>query len=233
MFRIDTDGSDSGHFRDGNPGTGQEGTVVSAEWLNELQETITGAIEGAGIVLEKGDIGQLYDAMLAIAVGVAGAGSGPGAVPTTRALGVSGLLTGGGDLTADRSFGVPAASAADVVAGVSTTTAVTPAALAGAYASSVGSEIEIKLPGGLIIKMGGTDTYHTEGQVPWNFATPFPNNCFRVFVSGVNATAATNRDCWAQKVSQSLAGFIAMVQWSGNTGTINSLDGIDYIAVGN
>ncbi|CAN5489001.1 hypothetical protein BH10PSE14_BH10PSE14_29910 [soil metagenome] len=233
MFRIDTDGSDSGQFRDGNPSTGQEGTVLSAEYLNEMQETIAKAIELAGIALSKGDPTQLYDAMMAIALGVAGAGSGPGSVPTTRLVATTGLLSGGGDLTADRTLTLPAASAADVVAGMRSDAAITPLALAGAYASTVGAEIDLHFPGGLILKFGGTGAYTTEGQVPHDFVTAFPNNCFRVIPTGINATANINRDIWPQVVSKSKTGCIFYAQWTGNGGTINSLDGIDFVSIGN
>lgn len=55
-----------------------------------------------------------------------------GGIPATRAVGVSGLATGGGTLAADMTVGVPAASAAEVAAGSNTTKAVTAGALADA-----------------------------------------------------------------------------------------------------
>lgn len=60
---------------------------------------------------------------------------GPAAgVSASRQIATSGLATGGGDLTADRTITVPAAAAADVRAGTSSAKANTPAALAGAAA---------------------------------------------------------------------------------------------------
>lgn len=232
MFRIDTDGSVSGQFTDGNPSTGQEGTVASAEWLNETQETIARAIELAGIALAKGNAHQLYDAILAIATGVAGVGAGPGAVPTTRTLGVGGLVTGGGDLTANRSFSVPAASAADVVAGTSTSAAVTPSALAGAMTASAGANGYCRLPGGLIFQWGGTDTFQNEGAFAVTFPIEFPTACFRAIPTVVNATAGTNRDVWAQRTSLSTTGFTGFAQWTGNGGSVGTIDGVDWWAIG-
>lgn len=52
-----------------------------------------------------------------------------GGVQTTRNLGVGGLVTGGGNLGADRTFTVTASTAAQVAAGTDTSTAVTPGAL--------------------------------------------------------------------------------------------------------
>lgn len=74
MHRIDTEGSDEGQFRDGNPQIGQGGTIMSFDWFNDVQENLCGVIEGAGIELEKGDYGQLQAAITAmIAAGVAAA----------------------------------------------------------------------------------------------------------------------------------------------------------------
>lgn len=47
-------------------------------------------------------------------------------VPTTRSIGVSGLATGGGSLTADRTIGVPAASQSEAEACIDNTVAMTP-----------------------------------------------------------------------------------------------------------
>lgn len=55
-------------------------------------------------------------------------------VPATRNFAAAGLVTGGGNLSADRTFTVTASSAGDVQAGTSTSTAVTPAALAASSA---------------------------------------------------------------------------------------------------
>jgi hypothetical protein len=52
-----------------------------------------------------------------------------GGVNPTRALNAAGLVTGGGNLGADRTFTVTASTAAQVAAGTDTTTAMTPASL--------------------------------------------------------------------------------------------------------
>jgi hypothetical protein len=75
MFRIDSDsvsptlptpssvGATVGYFTEGDPGVGILGTKVSADWLNAVQEEISGVIEGAGLSLDKTDPGQLHAAI--------------------------------------------------------------------------------------------------------------------------------------------------------------------------
>lgn len=65
MFRIDSEdavavlptpdaaGPISGYFSKGDPGIGQEATVVSFDWMNALQETVIHPIEDAGLPLSK------------------------------------------------------------------------------------------------------------------------------------------------------------------------------------
>lgn len=53
-------------------------------------------------------------------------------IPTTRNVAAGGLATGGGDLSTDRTITVTAATPAEIVAGASTSTAITPSGLAGA-----------------------------------------------------------------------------------------------------
>lgn len=59
MHRIDTPGHDEGLFRNGNPQVGQQGTIMDADWANDVQENICSVIEAAGEDLEKGDFDQL------------------------------------------------------------------------------------------------------------------------------------------------------------------------------
>lgn len=71
MHRVDTEGHDDGLFQDGTPQTGQQGTMLSEDWFNDVQENICGVIEdGAGEELIKGDYTQLR---LAIAAMIAAA----------------------------------------------------------------------------------------------------------------------------------------------------------------
>ena len=67
MHRIDTSTAKNGKFTDGNPHKPKEEypTQLNASWFNAVQENICTAIEGQGILLEKGNVNQLYQAMVA------------------------------------------------------------------------------------------------------------------------------------------------------------------------
>lgn len=52
-----------GYFQDGEPSVGAPGTVVPADWLNSVQEEILGVVEAAEITPERGNNGQLLEAL--------------------------------------------------------------------------------------------------------------------------------------------------------------------------
>ena len=62
MQRI---GTDSGLFSNGDPGSGTKGTLVTAEWLNAMQEELAYIVEGLGVELDDGDTTQILSALLA------------------------------------------------------------------------------------------------------------------------------------------------------------------------
>lgn len=65
MFRIDSAGATPGNrFTEGDPGLSIPATVVSDEFLNNVQEEIILPIEKMGIALDKLDEGQLWQAFL-------------------------------------------------------------------------------------------------------------------------------------------------------------------------
>lgn len=81
MHRVDTEGNAAGLFQDGTPQTGQQGTLVAAPWLNDLQENVCRVVEEAGMPLVKGDYDQLTLAITAlIAAGGAATRVRPGVV---------------------------------------------------------------------------------------------------------------------------------------------------------
>lgn len=233
MHRIDTDGATSdGHFTDGNPAVGQEGTIFDAAWLTDMQETIAFVIEHAGIPLVKGDYSQLAAAITEMVAGIVG--SGGGAVPTTRKVLGGGLVTGGGTLDVDETLTVAKALAAEIAVGTEAGKAITPDQLAAVFGTGTASNGTIALPGGRILKYFGYDTpISAEGQVVIPFDTPFPTACLRVpSLVAVNASATGNRDIWPQLVSKSKTGLIAYCQWTGVNGTLHTLDGIEGWAIG-
>lgn len=64
MHRIDgPSATQQNQFTEGSPTGGVPATIVSDDWLNDVQENICRAIEAAGITLAKGDFTQLTQAI--------------------------------------------------------------------------------------------------------------------------------------------------------------------------
>ena len=60
MHRIDHATAAPGElFTEGNPATATPATIVTHDWLNDVQENICGVVEAAGTTLAKGDYSQL------------------------------------------------------------------------------------------------------------------------------------------------------------------------------
>jgi len=65
MFRIDSEGATlDNKYTEGDPSLGVPATVVSADWLNSVQEELSGFIEYNGLVLNKASTTQIQAAML-------------------------------------------------------------------------------------------------------------------------------------------------------------------------
>lgn len=86
MHRIDGPGATiTNQFTEGDPGSSIPATVVTADWLNALQEEIAGVIEGAGDTLDKPDNGQLLAAIdTLIAAAIAGFNLADGSVTAAK-----------------------------------------------------------------------------------------------------------------------------------------------------
>jgi hypothetical protein len=68
MHRIDTPSATvDEQFTEGSPTGGVPATVVSADWLNSIQEEIANVVESAGLTLEKENNEQLLSAIIGIA----------------------------------------------------------------------------------------------------------------------------------------------------------------------
>ena len=93
------------------------------------------------------------------------------------------------------------------------------------------NEFSMPLGGGVILK-GGSVAAFQEGVVTRDFAQPFPTSCFLVLATAVNGTGSIDRNIWAQRHSKSAQSFGVMLQLSGGSGA-NSIDGFDWIALGN
>ena len=181
MQRIAGPGHVGNRFDEGNPAIGQQATMVTAAFMNAVQEEIARACELAGIALDPDNDEQLYAAILAIAAGAAGAGG--GAVPTTRTVTAAGLATGGGDLAADRVITVPKASAAEVAAGVIDNKAVTPLSLLGGVGGQLLAGVGYVKIFSLIIQWG-TYSVGANSSANVTFPTTFPTMCVHADVAG-------------------------------------------------
>ena len=69
MKRIDTSGAVAGQFRDGDDLTGIEGTILSADWLTNVQEELASVIEAAPIALDGTQHDQLLKALRSLLSG--------------------------------------------------------------------------------------------------------------------------------------------------------------------
>ena len=59
-----------GYFTNGNPALAQEATIVDDWWANSVQEEILTVIEQAGIVPQKNNVGQLFEALNVLFQGI-------------------------------------------------------------------------------------------------------------------------------------------------------------------
>lgn len=72
MHRIDSSGAtETNQFTEGDPASGVPATQVTDDWLNAVQEELCGAIELAGLTLDKGDNSQLVAALQILAAAAA------------------------------------------------------------------------------------------------------------------------------------------------------------------
>ncbi|QDH35862.1 hypothetical protein [Porphyrobacter sp. YT40] len=183
MHRIDTSGNVDNRFHPGNPATGQQATLIDQDWLNAVQEEIVNVILQANIDLEKGTNDQLAAAIVALIAGVVGDGS--GAVPTTRLVSVSGgLLTGGGNLAADRTIGLTAATTGETADQIRNDVVVTPASLAGLISwSTVGGAIIASIGPGKIVAF--TATAGGNGSTVITLPVTFSAPCRAVCSGGI------------------------------------------------
>ncbi|MFY9350386.1 MAG: hypothetical protein WBL20_14635 [Sphingobium sp.] len=111
-----------------------------------------------------------------------------------RTITGDGLVSGGGDLTANRVLTVLAASAADVAAGSAADRAVTPAALAGLARSLLQNGYAL-LPGcGGLILQWGRFTAISNGVSSKLFPLTFPGECFAVVPAGGTNGGADSKD---------------------------------------
>lgn len=175
--------------------------------LQALQTALTNLITTVGTDLDAAEllIGQLL----------------------ARTISGGGLVTGGGNLSANRTLTVPAASAADVAAGTAFDRAVTPFALSGLgrYMSNTGFAL---IPGcGNLMLQWGRFTAAANGITPVTFHTTFPSACYSVVVDGTAGSGVDSQDNFPGIVASSIGASGFNVFSADDTA-----DGCCYIAIG-
>ena len=155
-------------------------------------------------------------------------------VPASRFVGGTGLVTGGGDLSADRTVNVTAADGAAVSARTATNSAITPKALADATPNSLAADGWVMLPGGIIVQWcAGVPASSGEGVQTVNFPRSFPANAFRCLVSTKIASADNNEDVFYQTVGDPTLTSQVVQRQKPTGGTDGTLTTPILIAVGN
>lgn len=66
MHRIDGVGHLANMFTEGDPGLGQPATRITKDWLNAVQEELSGVVLGAGLALDKPNNAQVLAALRAL-----------------------------------------------------------------------------------------------------------------------------------------------------------------------
>ncbi len=144
---------------------------------------------------------------------------------TARTISGAGLVTGGGNLSANRTLTVTAATLAQALAGSSSSVALTPASLGG-FKSSFSQTDYMRLPGGLMLQWGRF-TAPANSTTAVTFPIAFPNACFAVQASGTSITDVSSQENTPVTLTSSITatGFSAFA-------SDNEANVATYIAVG-
>ena len=112
--------------------------------------------------------------------------------PTSRTISASGLATGGGDLSANRTITVPAATQAEAEAGTSSTTAMTPLRVAQAIAARLAGIVKIGTQ--LVVGHGGGAVALTVNDGGGNASVCFNHTAALPDQNGNSARITVNTD---------------------------------------
>lgn len=101
-FVTPLDAANSGDpYVDENPSAGVDGSIVPAAFFNQGQRELVNLILGAGLTPDPDDLTQVLEAIRAL-IAASNGGGGTGEVPAYRLISTDEGLTGGGDLSANR-----------------------------------------------------------------------------------------------------------------------------------
>lgn len=151
-----------GYAQRPNPTAGNQGTIVTADWINTVQETIIAPILAAGQVLDKADNDQLTAAIETLAANL---------IATHNAL-----------ATASAAGHVQLANVAETRAATAADRAVSPFSMG--LGQTIGPDGDYVWPAGLIAKNGFEVFAGVEAARTVTFDAPFPNECVGVWASG-------------------------------------------------
>lgn len=94
------------------------------------------------------------------------------------------------------------------------------------------SQATIPIAGGFLLKVGTVSGSYSEGALTVNFDDAFPTACWALIPVSINASGSNTRDIWPQRQSRS-PGSVTLFMNLGGGGTTNSIDGVDFVAIGN
>lgn len=158
-------------------------------------------------------------------------------VPLTRRVDTSGLAIGGNALGTDITISVPAATAAQLLAGGASNVAATPAALTAAgviylvESKSDGANRYRRFSDGSVEMMGIGSCPSTERAFALNFPWPFPNACDGIWSTIINSIQSDNGAATIQEVSLTAAGANLFIQ-SHNAAFADAAGGFRWFARG-
>lgn len=141
---------------------------------------------------------------------------------TGRTITGGGLVTGGGNLSANRVLTVTAATGAELLAASEAGKAVTPAAFGALTRLRSGNGYEY-LPGGLILQWGAASA-NGDASTTITFPVTFPNACFYANVAGGKDADSSQQD-----------NSVAAVEWAASYFRIynaNQAESVRWFAVG-
>ena len=172
-----------GAFRRPSVLAGDQGTILTGDWANDVQETIIDPILAAGITLAKGDETQLTAAINFLADAVA-----DGLIAAHNSILSSEIIAGHLEL----------ANSVEVAAQSEAAKAISPANLASAFVGVSAVPGYIILPGGLTFQWGSTLINNTF-DVLVNLPIPFPTAHLIAFASSYFPNASeTQNDAGAE-----------------------------------
>jgi hypothetical protein len=158
-------------------------------------------------------------------------------VPLTRRIDTSGLAIGGNALGNDVTISVPAATAAQLLAGAASDVAATPAALAAAGAiylvetKSDGPNRYRRFSDGSVEMMGVSTFPGSESAFTLNFPWPFPTACDGIWGTIINSSQTTDGQSTMQEVSLNAASAQLFAQ-NHKTPTTDAAGGFRWFARG-